>query len=54
MTPRLTSSRCALLLALLAAAAQPGCVTAPKLPEAAATASAAFRTSYTNARTEGR
>ncbi len=54
MTPRLPTSRCALLLALLAAAAQPGCVTAPKVPPAAATASVAFQTSYTNARTEGR
>ena len=55
MTPRPSSARCSLLLALLAALMQPGCVsTAPKPPPAESATAEAFRTSLKNARTEGR
>jgi lipoprotein NlpI len=55
MTPRSSSARCSLLLALLAALLQPGCVsTTPKPPPAESATAEAFRTSLKNARTEGR
>jgi lipoprotein NlpI len=56
MTPGFPASRGALLLALLVAAAQSGCVTprAPKSPAAGTAATAAFHSSLKDVRSEGR
>lgn len=45
--------RSLLVAALLAAAAQPGCVTAPRSPAVPLAVTEAFRSSFKNARTEG-
>ena len=56
MKSRITASRCALLLALLAAVAQPGCTTIPASKPTAVESAAveAFRNSLKDVRTEGR